>query len=361
MKQRRVDLDAMRIIACFLVIFNHLAGYGLYGATDTAWKSWIYMFPTMITRINVPIFFMISGTLLLTDRQESYKKIIQKRFMRIIYVLALFTLVLYLISIGQHQATWSFSQYLRYILAEPGDIGGGAYWYLYCYLGFLLLLPILRRIAKGMTKADFILLLSVHFFFSSLMPIINIILGAHGINGIAISQDFYGALDLAIAKVMFYPLIGYCIDHNIDLSKVKPKQIVLLCLLGLVGIIASNACTFYEGTHGDMTFTQNYVQLFDYLTTICAFVLIKYIYLRHDNYSAHPRFVKAVTLIGSLTFGIYLLDPVLKKLMYTPFNTALEPHMITILVSVCWCLTSMVIGGLITFGLKKIPGLKKIL
>ncbi|MEY8258622.1 acyltransferase [Erysipelotrichaceae bacterium 66-17] len=350
----------MRIIACFFVIFNHLPGYSLYGITDSPLKSWVYMIPTMITRINVPIFFMISGTLLLTDKQESYKKIIQKRFMRIIYALALFTLILYLVSIGQHQVKWSFSQYLWYLFAEPIDIGGRAYWYLYCYLGFLLLLPILRRITKGMTKADFILLLSVHFFFSSLIPIVNIILTSHGIDNIVISPHFSEALDLALDKVMFYPLIGYYIDHSIDLKNTKPKQIILLCLFGIAGIVVSNICTYYEGTHGDMIFTQNYVSLFDYISTICVFILIKYICLKHNGYIAHPHFVKTVTLIGSLTYGIYLIDPVLKKLVYIPFETILEPFMITFFVSILWCLTSMIIGGLITFELNKVSIFKKI-
>lgn len=361
MKQRRIDLDAMRIIACFLVIFNHLAGYKLYSVSDSALKCWIYMFPTMITRINVPLFFMISGTLLLTDRKESYRSILQRRCMRIICALALFTLILYLTNIAFHQASWSLSLYLRYLLAEPVEIGGKAYWYLYSYLGFLLLLPILRRIANGMTKADFILLLSVHFFFRSLMPVVNIMLSAHGIAGINISADFTSALKFAIAKMLFYPLIGYYIDQHIDLTRARAKQMAILCLNGLAGIIASSACTFYEGTHGQMTFTQNYVELFDYLTAICAFILIKYICLKHNGFSAHPRVVHAVTLVGGLTFGIYLMDPILKKLIYESFNTALEPHMPTILVSCLWCLASMAIGDAAAFGLKRIPGLKKIL
>ena len=125
MKQRRIDLDVMRIIACFLVIFNHLSGYGLYGNTDTALKSWIYMFPTMITRINVPLFFMISGTLLLTDRQEMYKKIITKRFLRIAYVLLIFTAVLYFTALGNTFMGWNFNDYFRAVLAEPQVYGGG--------------------------------------------------------------------------------------------------------------------------------------------------------------------------------------------------------------------------------------------
>ena len=90
-------------------------------------------------------------------------------------------------------------------------MGGGAYWYLYCYLGFLLLLPLLRRIANGMTKQDFILLLLIHFIFSSLMPVINMILGAYEIPGISISGNFSGAL-LEPIKFSHSELIGN--DHS---------------------------------------------------------------------------------------------------------------------------------------------------
>ena len=361
MKQRRIDLDVMRIIACFLVIFNHLPGYGLYGNTDTALKSWIYMFPTMITRINVPLFFMISGTLLLTDRQEIYKKIITKRFLRIAYVLLIFTAVLYFTALGNTFMGWNFNDYFRAVLAEPSEYGGGAYWYLYCYLGFLLLLPLLRRIANGMTKQDFILLLLIHFIFSSLMPVINMILGAYEIPGISISGNFSGALNLANSKVMFYPLIGFYIDHKVDMEKMTGKKVALMMLAGLVGIVISNTCTYYQGTHSPNGFTQDYVQLFDYLTTICAFVLIKYIVLKLDVFEAMPKFSNIVSLTGRLTFGIYLMDPIWKKLFYRRFEAVLEPLMITILVSVLWCLTSMCLGGIVTFVLKRIPGFRELL
>ena len=75
MKQHRTDYDLMRIIACNLVIFNHMDGYSSFQQTSPGWKTWICMVPAMITRINVPLFFMIGGALLLNDRVETYQEI----------------------------------------------------------------------------------------------------------------------------------------------------------------------------------------------------------------------------------------------------------------------------------------------
>ena len=359
-RQRRIDLDLMRIIACFLVIFNHLEGYHLYMYAGRPLKTWVCMFLTMVTRINVPLFFMISGTLLLGGREESYSRILKKRISRIAAVLVLFTAVLYFIWMANTSSGFSLEVFFRAVLAEPYDCGGLAYWYLYCYLGFLLLLPVFRRIAKGMTKQDFILLLSVHFFFSSFLPALNLILGAQGIPWIGISTDFTESMAIANVKVLFYPLIGYYLDRHVPVEKIRAKHVLLLVLLTLGGIAASSACTYYEGTHWEKVFTQNYVQLFDYLTAITAFILVKTFCFRRNSFAARPRFSAAVTRISSLTFGIYLLDPVFKMAFYIGYEDALRslPAMVR---SLLWCLASMLAGGTVTYFLKKIPGLRKLL
>ena len=74
--KKKTYIEFMRIIAIALVIFNHLPGYTMYQYADGN-IQWIYMIITMITRINVPIFFMISGALLL-NKQENFNIIIKE-------------------------------------------------------------------------------------------------------------------------------------------------------------------------------------------------------------------------------------------------------------------------------------------
>ena len=80
--------DALRILAILLVIFNHLPGYTLY-QTCAGPKAWLYMLITMLTRINVPLFLMVSGALLL-GRSESVPRLLRHRALRIVGAIVVF-------------------------------------------------------------------------------------------------------------------------------------------------------------------------------------------------------------------------------------------------------------------------------
>lgn len=359
MKKRYLYLDVMRIIAVFLVIFNHMPGYTLYQNTNGL-ERWIYMFITMLTRINVPLFLMISGTLLL-GREENYRTLLAKRVSRFALVIVIFELGFYLeyayILFRQSgQCNISITAFITGMLT--GSIERlYSYWYLYAYLGMLLMLPFLRKICLKLSKQDFVFLLVLHFIMASLIPMVNCICSTLGVGGIGISGNV--TIPLATITQLFYPIIGFYIDRNVDVQKLNKRKMVVLLLISFVGIILSCGFTYYEGIHTG--FTQNYVQLFDYLATICAFILIKKICVRSIDVNQKPLIGKIITLIGSLTFGIYLLDPYLQFAMYSKFESILEPVLPTLFVSLAWCLFSMLVGGCITFILKKIPVFKKLI
>lgn len=355
-KNKRLDLEIMRIIAIFLVIFNHLPGYSLYQSSSG--NTWIYMFITMITRINVPLFLMVSGTLLL-GKEENYKTLLGKRVKRFILIILIFQFGLYLgiaCSNWLELGDWKFDflDFIRRLFA--GNIEN-SYWYLYAYLGMLLMLPFLRKICLKLEKNDVILLLFLHFIFASLLPLINVGAKIIGIKGITMSSDL--SIPLATMKHIFYPIIGYYIDHNIDVKKLTKRQNICLVISAILGIFISCICTYYEGIN--IKFTQNYVQLFDYVTAIVVFILIKEIVERKLTTSKIPKISKIICLIGGLTFGIYLLDPFLKRIVYQPFVRLMEPIFPTLIVSILWCFLSMLVGGILTYILKKIPVIKKLI
>ena len=89
-----------------------------------------------------------------------YMDILKKRVLRIALVLLMFVGVLYISPCILGVKEFSLSELIGYYLAGSSEIGGGAYWYLYSYIGFLLLVPIFRKITRSMTKADFLFLTS---------------------------------------------------------------------------------------------------------------------------------------------------------------------------------------------------------
>ncbi len=359
-KQKKIYFEWMRILACGLVIFNHLEGYTLY-KSSIGMKQGLYMLLTMITRINVPLFFMISGALLL-KKEEDIITVIKKRVSRTCVIIFVFELGIYIeyhvYGLFHGECYGLSANYFIYKLLSEGLAGTGAYWYLYSYLGFLFMLPFMQRVAKNIQEQDVYILLFLHFFFSSFVPILNIILEITGNSGIKITENFF--VPFATTKAFFYPLIGYYIEYHVDIKTLSKKKIAGLCVLTGSGIFLSCLCTFYEGrTIG--TYTQNYVQLFDYLTAIAFFIIIKYIVLMVVPQLGEGRLSEIIYQIGPLTFGIYLLDPYLKLVICQEYETFMGQYFPIVFVSIGWCVVSMILGGVITFILKKIPGFNKIL
>lgn len=356
--KKKVYFEFMRIIAVGLVIFNHLPGYTLYMSSEGI-KQWLYMFFTMTTRINVPLFLMISGALLL-GKEEDFEKVIKKRVFRFILIIFIFetgfVLLNYFLAICKsNQYSFSIKNYIYGIFAGNIEI---SYWYLYAYLGMLLMLPFMQRIAKKMNKQDFYVLLILQFILSSFIPILNFILNRVSIESIKISDDF--SVPLATFRVLFYPLIGYYIDRNINVKTLKKKDILKMIIIAFAGIFVASICTYYEGKISG-GYTQNYVQLFDYLITIIVFIIVKYMFTVLWPNLSYGKTASIICIVGSLTFGIYLLDPYFRAIFYETYAQFINKIIPKFVGSIGWCIISMFLCGIVTYILKKVPVLKKII
>ena len=260
------------------------------------------MILTMITRINVPLFFMISGALLLR-KHEDYPTIFKKRLPRYLLLLLVFEGALFCCFkinavLQREEVNFTLRRFVLGLFA--GNLEGTrSYWYLYSYLGMLLTLPFMQRIARNLRKEDFWLLMGLHFIISSLIPMLNILLKIANIDSFSLSDSF--STPFATTKQFFYPILGYYLENYIDVKKIKRKQIFGMVMAALVGIYLSCLCTYWEGlTTGG--YSQNYVQLFDYLTTVVAFIVIKYMMVQKFPQLVEGAIAKCICFIGSLCF-----------------------------------------------------------
>ena len=357
---KRVYFEIMRVLACGLVIYNHLPVYHYFTETECDSRT-LYMTLAMITRINVPIFFMVSGALLL-QKDEEFTAVFRKRFLRIIGLLAVF----YLINIAalQYNNILKGNYYdisikefvLGFIRKELP--GGAVYWYLYAYLGYLFMLPLLQRVAKGITRAEFWALAILHFITASFIPMLNLCFVKNGIQeNIWLDGNFN--VPFAMTAALFYPLAGYYLEHKVDIKNVKFWHIGLLITCSAAGITLSNICTYTEAELNG-AFSQNYVMLFDYLTAISVFMLIKYLYTLVKAGKEAGIGDKAFCFIGSMTLGIYMFDPVLRELIYQKLMIKVLDFSV-IGQGLLWMFVSMSLGVICTFLLKKVHLFKKLL
>lgn len=353
-KKKRVYLEILRIISAFLVIFNHEVAFSFYYKTHGA-SQIIFLILSIITTINIPIFFMISGTLLL-NKQEDYKTVFKKRISKFLIVLLLFSVITYLLRYWYGEIDQiSLGNFIRSFVGGKVHF---SYWFMYAYLGFLLMLPLLQRITAAIKKQDFNVLFILHLIIFTIIPLIDLFFVAHSKNGFRLSSDFNAPL--ATIKAFFYPIVGYYIDQKINIKKVTRKNIISM-LFVLVGCFVVTAiAVIYAGNR--MGYDQRYLRLFDYLISIIVFLLVK-IFCEKVMKDKYTKLSKFLCLIGSLTFGIYLLHPVQKIVFSDDFHYAFDVHnnVDILLINISWCFIAFIGSAIVVYLFKKIPGIKKII
>lgn len=172
MKKREYYLDLARCTAILLVIglhviAPHITTPAYYGTR--MWLAWVVSNEAF--RAGVPLFFMISGYLMLSAPAagtafDFYKK----RLPRLLLPLVCWNVV---------YTCWNASlegrpPALRELLDNLIN-NGSAYhmWFIYTLLGIYLLTPFLQRIVRGSSRGELLVLLAIVMFPGALRTIIN--------------------------------------------------------------------------------------------------------------------------------------------------------------------------------------------
>lgn len=346
--------DVLRVVAIWLVLYCHLPCYHLF---HTAHGAWLFLaLPrAVVTRIGVLLFSMVSGTLLL-GRNEDYGTLWNKRIKRMLLVILIFESCLYVEDCLVFGFPVSFREFVYMMLG--GTLRHFShFWFLYAYTGFLFMLPFLRRVAQAMTKADFIWLFCINLAMTTGMTLVNYTLKLCDMPRLELSASF--SVALATVSLFFYPLIGYWIDRNVDVRAMTRRQWTLLLGVTALGIALGSLMTWnYQRVFGE--FSQNYLSVTVVLTTVSVFLIIKRLF-GPEFTAAHPRLCRVFTFVASLVFGVYLLDQGLKLVLYEPIKAALVPTVGVYFFGIAWCALSVVLGGALTWLLKRLPVFRNIL
>lgn len=346
-KPRYEYLDILRVIASFLVCYNHAYGYHLFldQEADGSLLSWINVLLSSLVAANIPLFFMISGALLLNKR-ESYSVLFRKRIFRILVLIIAASAVTYLMIPPECPSIQHFLSQLF-----SGTVNG-SHWYLFAYLSLLLLLPFLRPAAQTISGQDLLLLVILRTVFRPGLSILNFWLAQWGFDPIIFSVHLQ--FPLSMVDCFFCPIAGYWLAHKLSLESITQKQ-RWLCMGGLIGsCLLASLMTYAEASVSH--FTQNYIGEFGYLSAMALFVLIRYF----TEHTVLPqKLTRVFARISSVAIGIFLLEPIVVHYLYLPFFSPIPWHPVIItFFSVVWCVVCMGVGGTITWLLRKIPGVK---
>lgn len=347
---RKIYIDFIRCVAIFMVIFNHSssAGYMLFAKYPVGTLSHsFYLMNSIFIKIGVPLFFMISGALLL-KRDETLRQVL-KRFFRYLCVLIVSSAITYIWSgkVGGYYEEISLSEFWKIFYTNRHAT---AYWYLYTYLMYILMLPILRKIAKNMGKQEWIYMLCIYIVLNSLVFLDFIIWKGE------LTHNSYMTCFIMLDYVI-YPLFGYYVDNVIKIDSVKIKHIIILCSISF-GIILINAAMTDYRCQIIGSWSEAYCQLFyeRYILVVAiSFMLaIKFIFVKIKTDSVYGKIVASC---GSLTFGIYLLERIWRHETSAIYRVV-ENYVPPIIACWVWILAACMLGGLCTAVIKKIPVVK---
>lgn len=350
--KRKYHLDFLRILAAFLVMVQHTELFELYRTGGCGLRaSFALSCVSCFVRIDVPLFFLISGALLL-DKEESGRVVYCRRIPR-------FLLLTFLAS----SFTYVFRCYSDFHADAffRGFFGGfmdETHWFLYAYIGFLVCLPFLRRGVKGITHMDAILLVCLRFVFCSVLPVANYITNYKGYEQLPFSSSF--SVPLASADCLFYPIMGYYLEKKLPWEKADWKWLVLSLVVIGGGVAGGAVVTCHEGLRAD--FSVSYLGLFVYAEAMATFVLIKYLFIRCSaGGKSRQVFCGILKTLSPLMLGVYILEPILRPVV-KPLLISWMGEGTNLIVMVLWyCVFGMAVYSGITWVLKKLPVLKKIL
>lgn len=347
---RIYSFDIMRIVAVLAVIMIHTsAPFATSVNNGTSAFMWGNVFDSL-SRLAVPLFVMISGSLMLNENRHISPEKCFKSALNIFILLVV----------------WSAMYSFGYNIAKPllsnepiilenffSAVFKGHYhmWYLFMIIGLYLITPVLRLFVKleNLRIIRWYVLFSIAICFC--VPFINEFVNIF-VGGENVFLDYITLyrFDFTYEYLTYYILGWYISNVNIN----KNRRIAIYCT-GIVGLIATVICTqlfFNDPENMSNQFYSN-----DMINVLCYSVAVFiFLYYRFKNTDFSKKHTYILTL-STLTFGVYLIHCVY-LFVFKAITSKLSNAPIEIIITfICTAVFSFITA----FVMSKIPFIKKLI
>lgn len=331
----------MRIAATLAVIFLHTCSTIVVNPdrfpTDPVQHYSVYL-GTMLMSWAVPLFFMLTGALLLDPEKEITTSAILKKYCRrILLALLIFGIPFsWLESIATTGFSWSlFPQSLLHILTESS---WGHLWYLYALLAVYLTLPIWKGYIRSADRKTQRFVLIALFLICLCKPFLS------GIFHIQIAPSMG-----IVTGTVFYLLAGRYLQEEIPGWMRNKKRTAVFLAIAVAALVV--LCILANTGSYEMVYYDNPVVA---LIAIFLFSLMK------GERQIKPKTAGWLWKADRLCFCVYLVHPVLINFCYKYLGiTPLLGGKLTGLTAVGFFIVFSLLAFAISWVLNKIPLLKK--
>ena len=290
---RRRDYDLLRVASMAAVVYLHTAAASLQTMENRALWQFSNLFASLGTAA-VPLFFMLSGALLLrSPRTGDWAFVLRRRLPRVL-VPGLFWSGLVILG------TWRLKggdAALQMLVHLPNTTVLTPYWFLYALVPMYLLSPLLKRLADGMEESHWRYLLG-------LWAVLTL-----GLQSVAYLTPepwkfFFlenGTLNVsAIGGYLGYFFLGAYLDR---LERLPPRWTLWLAVGADWAIITLGTWYFTArtGVYGQ--------QLLDYRGIFAAVLAAGLFLLARSYFGSGRGSGRALTALAGCSFGVYLAHP----------------------------------------------------
>lgn len=294
MREREYNMDYLRIFACFMVIFLHVAAQN-WSSVDVTGKQWhVFNLYDSAVRSSVPLFLMLSGKLLLSRADDfSMKKFFRKNITKLLVVYFIWSFFYAIDTVGIAEILkGNYQKLIAYTVGSKFHL-----WYLSTLISIYLLLPLFMGLVKYQ-EGRYVPYACILFLIWGVGKEFLMLLFPENPYLQHIFKDF----TYALADLGGYFLLGYALDKYKD-RFAKIKMGYLAAALAVIIMIAAKAgelAALAEGKPKSIFF--GYMAL-----PVCVeAILIFSIFLRFPKKLDNPKTARIIAKLSKYTLFVYL-------------------------------------------------------
>lgn len=216
-------VDIVRVLASIAVIITHVVMHNIYVFKIDS-KTWNVLAMTKILiTCAVPCFFMISGAMLLSVKnEENYWDFIKRRVSKIFIPFFIWSFV-YFVYFSFILKKYEFDVYI-FIKKFFNQGISGHFWYLYALFLLYLFMPFIKKLVVNLKRNELEILIIMLFIWGSVIPFVG-----------NITREFYdfkiGVFTISKVGVFLnYMIIGYYL-HTMDIKDLYRKKTLLSLIM----------------------------------------------------------------------------------------------------------------------------------
>ena len=342
-QQRKEYLDVLRALATIGVIIIHVSSNNWFGYIGSF--NWmIFTVYEGITRVSVPIFFMISGSLLLS-KTYTIKKLYLNKILKLVFFLLVWSLVYKIMNLPEGTNILQ-----RLFIALEEIINGNTQthlWFIYAITGLYIITPALSVFVNNCNRNILLYTIIICFILGSFCDFTSqfqsLSFFTNNLNKI---KSGY-----AIGYIGYY-LLGYYLD-KLEFNDVKKYILYILGIVSTIltiGLVIRDCITYQNFVERFWSYSMPFIVL-----SSCAW----FIFIKNISSKLNRVILNILADISAKSLGIYAVHFLFIILFWQHgfttflFNGIISVPVISMVVFACSYIVSTIV--------RKIPKIGKYL